>query len=84
MNLSMFIGDYLRRYLLGECYAAPSDAKLDSKNVFEPDLYFVSNERRGILSKFGVDGAPDLVVEALSPGTARLDRIPENSRIGIR
>lgn len=41
--------------------------------LYEPDIYFVSNERLGIITEQGVTGAPDLVVEVLSPSTARLD-----------
>jgi Uma2 family endonuclease len=39
----------------------------------QPDIVFVSNERRGILAPEGLRGAPDLVVEILSPTTARRD-----------
>lgn len=40
----------------------------------QPDLVFVSNARRGILASEGLAGAPDLVVEILSPNTATRDR----------
>jgi len=39
----------------------------------QPDIVFVSNERRGTLAPEGVRGAPDLVVEILSPTTAARD-----------
>ena len=58
----------------GRVYMAPSDVKLDEGNVFEPDIYFVSQERACILTDEGVTGAPDLIVEVLSPSTLRLDR----------
>jgi Uma2 family endonuclease len=38
----------------------------------QPDLVYVGAERAGIV-KDRVEGAPDLVVEILSPGTARRD-----------
>ncbi|WP_419165175.1 Uma2 family endonuclease [Candidatus Palauibacter sp.] len=40
----------------------------------QPDLVFVSEERRGIITDAGLTGAPDLAVEILSPSTASRDR----------
>ena len=40
----------------------------------QPDLLFVSNERRGLITDPELTGAPDLVVEILSPSTASRDR----------
>jgi Uma2 family endonuclease len=41
--------------------------------VVQPDILFVSNERAGIVTEANIQGAPDLVVEILSPSTARYD-----------
>ncbi|MDQ6622482.1 MAG: Uma2 family endonuclease [Verrucomicrobiota bacterium] len=62
---------------LGDVVISPSDVELGSKDVYEPDIYFVSRERSGIFVEQGAKGAPDLVVEVLSPSTARLDRGPK-------
>ena len=59
---------------MGEIILAPSDVKLGDGDVYQPDLYYVSRARLGILDEQGAKGAPDLVVEILSPSTARLDR----------
>ena len=40
----------------------------------QPDLLFVSEPRRGIITDAGLTGAPDLAVEILSPSTASRDR----------
>lgn len=59
---------------LGRVYFAPIGVVLDAENGVQPDLIFVSNERAGIITERGVEGAPDLVVEVLSPSTRARDR----------
>lgn len=58
----------------GKVLMSPLDVFLDNKNVFQPDVLFVSEKRLKIISKRGVEGAPDLVVEVLSPSNAFMDR----------
>ena len=59
---------------LGTVYCAPFDVVLSEYNVVQPDLLFVSNERAQIITRENIQGAPDLVVEILSPATAERDR----------
>jgi Uma2 family endonuclease len=60
----------------GEVFVAPLDVVLDERTALQPDVLYVSDARRGILERGRVViGAPDLVVEVLSPGTLRLDRV---------
>ena len=63
---------YLRDNPCGELYYAPLDVILSPIDVVEPDLLYVSNERAPILQDW-VRGAPDLVIEILSPTTRKLD-----------
>ena len=72
--LARLIGNYLDSHPIGSVHIAPSDVQFTDLNVFQPDLYFVSKSRKSILSKQGAEGAPDLVVEVLSPKTAKLDK----------
>ncbi len=59
---------------IGEVYIAPFDIILADDVVVQPDVILILAEHRGIIVPEGVRGAPDLVVEVLSPGTARRDR----------
>ena len=59
---------------LGQIYHAPFDVVLSDTDVVQPDLLFVSNERDHVITPEKVQGAPDLVVEILSPSTATRDR----------
>ena len=59
---------------LGEVFYAPCDVVLSQTDVVQPDLLFVSNERSHIITEDNIRGAPDLVIEILSPSTAQRDR----------
>ncbi len=72
-NLELILGNYLKENPLGKIYDAPFDVYLDETNVFQPDILYVSKRRYSILTPEGAEGAPDLIVEILSPRTARLD-----------
>jgi len=74
-KLILSIGGYLERHPIGEVFAAPFDVVLSQLDVVEPDLLYLSRERLNVLTKAHVRGAPDLVVEILSPGTRRTDTL---------
>src|SRR5438093_5402169 len=65
---------FLEKKPIGEVFIAPLDVFLTDVNVYQPDVVFVSNRRRSMITEHGIEGAPDLVVEILSPGTARFDK----------
>jgi Uma2 family endonuclease len=67
---------HLDLHRIGEIAYAPLDVIFSDYDVLEPDLLFVFNERRSILQDW-VRGAPDLVIEILSPTTTALDRGPK-------
>jgi Uma2 family endonuclease len=77
MNLSLILKTFLKQHQC-KVYAAPFDVRLARKDklnekdivtVVQPDLCVVCDEKK--LDEKGCMGAPDLVVEILSPGNSR-------------
>lgn len=50
------------------------DVELPGNTILRPDIAFVSSGNRRIIGEVRLTGAPDLVVEVLSPATAKRDR----------
>ncbi len=73
-NLHMSLGPFVEKNHLGELLAAPLDVRLSEDTALQPDLVFVSSQRTEIILENFIAGAPDLVVEILSPSTAAHDR----------
>jgi Uma2 family endonuclease len=85
-NLTLALGQYVRAHGLGKVLAAPLDVILADDSIAQPDILFVSNERLPIVRDW-VHGAPDLVIEILSPGTRERDRTLKRrlyARHGVR
>lgn len=55
-------------------FFAPMDLYIDRKNVFQPDLIYVTNASKNIISERGIEGIPDIVVEVISPSNVFSDR----------
>src|SRR5262245_21629799 len=72
-RLYFAIESALRVQPAGQAFLSPLDVVFTKWDVVEPDLLFVSNAHRHILSKANVQGAPDLVVEIFSPSTQKRD-----------
>ena len=58
----------------GELFHAPYDVVMSDMNVVQPDILFVSTARHDIVGQEYIEGAPDLVVEVLSPSNWLYDR----------
>jgi Uma2 family endonuclease len=60
----------------GFAYTSPIDVYLDKYNNTQPDVLFITKERDFIIDpQQGITGAPDLIVEVLSPSTAKVDKV---------
>ena len=73
-RLFLRLGAFIYGRNLGKVYCSPFDVVLSDTDVVQPDLLFVSNGRESIITPENIQGAPDLVVEILSPATAARDR----------
>lgn len=72
-NLRFEVARFVRNNGLGKVLSAPLDVYLGETETYQPDLIFIARDRLNIIEKARVNGAPDLVVEILSPGTAYYD-----------
>jgi Uma2 family endonuclease len=57
----------------GFVVSAPMDVKLNEDNIFQPDLLYIKADRKADLIKDRIEGAPDLIIEILSPSNAYYD-----------
>ncbi|MCS7308112.1 MAG: Uma2 family endonuclease, partial [Aquificaceae bacterium] len=57
----------------GEVIFAPFDLYLDERNAYQPDIMVLLKGSKAKITSKGVYGAPDIVVEVLSPSTAYYD-----------
>jgi Uma2 family endonuclease len=91
-NISRLFGNYLFNKPCG-VYSAPFDVRLSEKeedqeifHVVQPDIVIICDPHK--IDKRGAKGAPDLIVEVLSPGTAvkrdRMDKFYLYEKYGVR
>jgi Uma2 family endonuclease len=86
-DLFAAIRQHVTAHKLGKLFVAPIDVVLDRENVVQPDLVYVSTANAGLLERRGIMGAPDLVVEVISPGSLRRDRYEKRelyARFGVK
>jgi Uma2 family endonuclease len=90
--LVLFLGEILNAFIkffkLGTLIVAPFEVKLwpDGPSR-EPDLIFISSENLSQLTSKKFEGAPDLVVEIVSPSSITEDRVhkfTEYEQAGVR
>ena len=71
---------YAETHRLGEVFYAPCDVLLSDFDVVEPDIIFVSAEHAAIVTNANIKGAPDLVIEILSPSSRKYDEVVKLKR----
>ncbi len=86
-RIKRLLDDFIEPRGLGFVFDAPTDVVLSPHDVVQPDILVVLGDRRSILTEKFVAGAPDLVIEVLSPSTEERDRIAKAKRyatFGVR
>jgi Uma2 family endonuclease len=80
-RIARALEDFIEPRGLGLVFRAPVDVILDAGTglALQPDIVFIRHERSGIVGE-RIGGAPDLVVEVLSPGTRDYDRTEKSAR----
>ena len=74
-NVALKIGSRLEQHFSGKTctpFIAPFDVVFDDTNVTQPDVFVVCDRNK--ITYANIQGAPDLIVEILSPSTILRDR----------
>ena len=78
--LYLIIRPWVAQRGLGDVFIAPLDVRLSPHVIVQPDLIYLSAARFGRFRGRPVDGAPDLVIEVLSPSNRDYD---ERTKAGL-
>ncbi|MEW6274510.1 MAG: Uma2 family endonuclease [Bacillota bacterium] len=73
MRLEAKFVNFVTEKDLGIILDAPIDVYFEEKETYQPDIIFIAKNRLQIIEKVRINGAPDLVVEILSPSTGYYD-----------
>lgn len=74
-ELILIIGQFVKANQLGQVFVSPVDLVLpDRATPVQPDLLFIGNDKLDIIKEKVIKGAPDLIVEVLSPSNPEHDR----------
>lgn len=71
--LSRLIDTFASETKTGVTVVSPVDVYLDENNVVQPDIVFLLNNSMKHVKKGKIMGAPDLIIEVLSPGNEKHD-----------
>jgi len=72
-KIEFWLLQHVEKNDLGEVLDSPIDVYFGEEDIFQPDIIFISKERSAIIGQTKIEGAPDLIIEILSPSTAYYD-----------
>lgn len=78
-SIASGIWQYNKKYKLGTCVAAPLDIFLDENIILQPDILFILKSNLTIIKNDLVKGAPNLIIEILSPRFKKHDTVTKKS-----
>jgi Uma2 family endonuclease len=73
LNIISEFRHFLNKNKIGKVFVAPLDVYFSDTEVYQPDILLLLNESFSKMKENKIEGAPDLVVEVLSPSTAYYD-----------
>ncbi|WP_338833512.1 hypothetical protein MHLNE_24430 [Moorella humiferrea] len=77
-KLAGLLSAWIEGQNLGVVITAPFDVVLARDTVLQPDIVYLARENYHRLTNVCLQGAPDLVIEVISPSTIRRDRISKS------
>jgi Uma2 family endonuclease len=81
------LDSFVTKWNFGTVLLAPCDVILSDVDVVQPDILYISHERLNIIKSKNIEGAPDLIVEILSPYSQKIDKISKTklyARFGVK
>ena len=72
-KLEVAMANFVDEHDLGEVFDAPTDVYFNDEETYQPDILFVPWDRENIVEEGRINGAPALIMEILSPSTAKDD-----------
>jgi Uma2 family endonuclease len=75
--------NFVKTKQLGQVLDAPIDVILSESNVVQPDILFISKENSSIITEKNIAGAPDLIIEIISPSSAYYDLLEKKELYAV-
>ncbi len=73
------LDEFVAARKLGEAFISPIDVVMSGRQAVQPDVVFVSTAKESIVQENCIRGVPDLLVEVISEGTWRRDRVDKKA-----
>lgn len=82
-NIYFELYRFVQKKQLGRILNAPVDVLLSESNVVQSDILFISKENLYIITEKNIAGAPDLIIEIISPSSAYYDLLEKKELYAV-